>query len=212
MVKRVIFILVLAVLFIPFFQRQFHPVSSMGLKGSYIPASKPDFACSTWFAGNYQEQYMLYYNESAGFRPDYVRLFTQLDYSVFQVPHGDQIVIGKDGILFQEGYVNGYLGKNFPGRSFINERMEKLAYVQNLLWKKKNILLMVVIPPDKGSFWPEKLPSRYKKDPRDNHCKRLFRFESQRIWHPLNRFRSLFFKDKRYIQVSPDALYRDSLE
>jgi len=164
MTKRVIFIVVLAVMIFPQFQRVFHPIKSMGLKGAFVPATKPSFACSTWYAGTFQEKFIRYYNESVGFRPDYVRLQNQVDYSVYTIPHGDDLVMGENGILFQMGYIIGYQGKTFPGKKFIDERVRKLSYIQKCLWKK-NILVLVVIPPDKGSFWSDMLPSRFKKDP-----------------------------------------------
>ncbi|MCK9219239.1 MAG: hypothetical protein M0P47_04210 [Bacteroidales bacterium] len=147
----------------PAFQKEFNPIISKSLKGAFTPAPKPAASCSAFMNGSFQQQYRQNIEDSVGFRPDFVRLYNQIDFSLFSIAHADQIVVGKNNELFSKDYIDGYLGKSVFGKRFMDDKIRMLKYVQNYLWETKRIMVIVMIPPDKGSFYPELIPDRFLK-------------------------------------------------
>ena len=88
-----------------------------------------------------------------------VRLSNQIDYSLFSELHAKNTVIGKDGYLYEKGYITEYNGESFVGSESIRLRVEKLAFIQGKL-EEKNIELLMVIAPGKGSYYPEFIPDK----------------------------------------------------
>ncbi len=160
-IKRTILFLILLLLAFPAFQKRFGPVSSKPLSGVFTSAPKPVMTTTTWMNGTFQDQYRQYLDDSVGFKPEFVRLFNQVEFSLFAIPHAERVIVGKHNELFASGYIRGYLGQDFPGENFIDEKVRMLKFVQDFLWQKKRILVVVIIPPDKGSFYPEFIPDRF---------------------------------------------------
>lgn len=153
--------IILLLLAFPAVQKRFHPISSKPLSGVFSSVPKPVAACSTWFNGDYQSKYRQYLEDSVGFKPDFVRIYNQLEFSLFSIPHAERVVVGKRNEMFAAGYIRGYLGQDFPGEHYISEKVKMLKFVQDYLWKNKKIFVVVIIPPDKGSFYPELIPDRF---------------------------------------------------
>ena len=163
LIKRTILFVSLLLLVFPYVQMQFALVSSRPLSGVFTSTPMPAFSCSTFMKGDYQEQYRKNLEDSIGFKPDFVRLFNQVDFSLFSIPHAERVVVGKRNELFATGYIRGYMGQDFPGEHFIDEKVKMLRFVQNYLWENKRIYVVVIIPPDKGSMYPELIPDRFLK-------------------------------------------------
>jgi len=77
------------------------------------------------------------------------------------------VVIGKDGYLFENGYINEYLGY---APKYVNvtdgelqHRVDTLKYIQDEL-AKRNIAFCVVISPSKASSLPQMIPDFYKAE------------------------------------------------
>jgi hypothetical protein len=160
-IKEGILIFILGMLIFPSFQKKFHPISSGRLNGVFEATPRPVFSKTAWFNGSFQDQYRKYIKDSVGFRNDFVRLYNQIDFSLFSIPHAGKIVAGKKGYLFGDQYIESCLGVNFTGRKFIDEKVRMTKRIQDKLWKEKKILLLVIFTPDKGTFFPEYIPDRY---------------------------------------------------
>lgn len=166
--KNSLFVVILLLLIFPAIQGKFHAVRTAGLNGYFIPQVKPAFKRSTWYSGSYQDSLSAYYKENTGFRADFVRLYNQLDYSFFSIPHAGKIILGKNGYLFGDEYITSWLGTNFPGKANCDDKVRLLKKLQARLWNEKRILLVVILTPDKGTFYPEYIPNRFlkrKKEP-----------------------------------------------
>jgi hypothetical protein len=160
-VKKILLVLILLLLLFPAFQKKFHPVSSRPLNGVFESTPRPVFTWSSWFSGTWQEQYRRNTEDSVGFRSDLVRLFNQVDFSLFSLAHAGKIVVGKKNYLFGDQYIESALGINFAGKRFIDEKVKLTKQLQEKLWKEKNIFLLVIFTPDKATFFPEYVPGRY---------------------------------------------------
>ena len=167
-IKNTLLLFLLGLLAAGSVQKRFGFIQSKQLNGVFTVAPKPAFSCSTWMAGAYQDQYRVSYEDSVGFKPDLVRLFNQVDFSLFSIPHASKIVVGKENYLFADTYLNGYLGKDFIGKPFADDKINALKFLQDYLWKEKHILVLVVFTPAKGFYYPEFIPGRFLKS-REEH-------------------------------------------
>ena len=76
-----------------------------------------------------------------------------------------QVVIGKSGVLYENGYINEYHGYSKMYRDVtpetINEQVEKLEFIQEKL-KERGIAFVLVFSPSKGAEYPQAVPDWYK--------------------------------------------------
>lgn len=166
--KSFLLLIIVLILLFPAFQKKTGYIRTKPLNGYYSTSSKPSFSFSSWMKRSYQEQFRVYLEESVGFKSDFVRLYNQIDYSLFSIPHASKIVVGKSGYLFSDSYIQGYLGTDFVGKHFIREKVKNALFLQDYLWKEKGILLILVFAPGKGYYYPEYIPSRYLESKKEN--------------------------------------------
>jgi len=162
-IKNLLLLLIISSLLFPAIQKKTGMISSKPLNGFFTNTPHPAFSCSTWMKGSYQEKYRLYMEDSVGFKPDLVRLYNQVDFSLFSIPHATKIVAGKKGYLFAESYIQGYLGTDFAGKYYLEQKVKNVRFLQDYLWREKHILLLVVFAPGKGFYYPEYIPDRFLK-------------------------------------------------
>lgn len=167
-IKKSLFFLILLLLAFPAIQENLHLFKSPPLNGYFVPRKQTGFSVSSWFTGAYQDSCSYYFKENIGYRNDFVRLYNQADYSFFSIPHAAKIILGKKGYLFSDEYITAYLGSNFTGKTFCDEKVRLLKTLQDLLWNEKKIFLVVILTPDKGTYYSEYIPDRFlkrKKEP-----------------------------------------------
>ncbi len=162
--KDLLLLFLLLLLLLPAVQKKTGFIRSKALNGYFAATAKPAFSCSTWMKGAFQEQYRLHTEDSAGFKSDMVRLYNQVDFTLFSIPHASKIVAGKKDYMFADSYIQGYLGTDFVGKYYIEQKVKRARFLQDWLWKEKGILLMVAFAPGKGFFYPEYIPDRYLKN------------------------------------------------
>lgn len=158
--KSILFILLLALLWLPLLQMNLNLVKSDSLKGAFIPHSKPLLNDSTWFDGSFQYNYELYLNDTLGFHQDFIRLRNQLDYSLYSKCHSYDIELGKDGYLVATTHMDAYLGKTKTRVGKIDTLIRKLAQLSDTLARRGKTLLFVIAP-SRGSFCLDKAPDWY---------------------------------------------------
>ncbi len=164
--KRFLFLGFLMLMIFPSLQDKMGFFVLKPLKGVFSATPVPAFSDSLWFSGTYQQQYARHIEDSVGFRDILVRLNNQVDFSLFRLANAAKITVGKDGYLFGGQYIESYLGYNFVGKRYCDEKVKQLRLLQDKLWKEKRIFLLVILTPDKGTFYPEKIPSRFLNKPR----------------------------------------------
>ena len=153
-----LFVLILLGFFILIAQHFFHFSKVRKLQGAFIPKEQPILTSSNWFSGNYQDSLSIYLNENIGFRNYFVRLNNQIAFSLFDFARANGVVVGKENFLYERNYIRAYLGKDYIGEAAIAEKVRKLEKIQDRL-KKRDIELIVVFAPGKGSFYPEYIPT-----------------------------------------------------
>jgi hypothetical protein len=160
--KKYLFFLLLALLIFPEFQAHLKIIKSKPLSGVFENAAPPLLTMTSWNQKTYQAQCAKHFDDSLGLKSDFVRLYNQLDFSFFNVVHASKIVQGKENYLYSVDYLHAAAGKDFAGMTAIDSRIRDLKKVQEILWNQHRIFLLVVLCPDKPTFYPEYIPDRYR--------------------------------------------------
>jgi len=147
---------------LPTMQGNWSPFELKSLHGSFKKIKEKSLSLEGWFDGSYQKNKEQYSKDNIGFRPFFIRLKNQIEFSIFDKINANGVVIGKDDYLFIDGYINTHLGLDFLGEEYIQNKVDKLKKIADTL-KTKNIDLIVIFPPGKGSFYPEFIPEKYNQ-------------------------------------------------
>ncbi len=159
-IPKILFSVLLVALTLPALQ-VFYPVfEEKPLNGVFIEQELPNFNTDNWFNFEFQHKIDKYLDQNFGFRPSFIRLFNQLQYSIFSSTQAAGVVIGKDNYLFENWYISAYTGSRFVGEDLINAKVEKLAQIKDTL-EKYNTKLIIVLAPGKGHYYPEYIPDYY---------------------------------------------------
>ncbi|WP_417264845.1 alginate O-acetyltransferase AlgX-related protein [Brumimicrobium sp.] len=174
--KKVLFIGIVTLLFIPMLQQNFRFFEVKPLSGDFKQLEKPSFTKADWWNGKFQEEYQAYVNQKMGFQPLFVRTYNQLHFSLFNNPRASGVIIGKENYLFEEQYIKSYLGEDFIGTHQIEEKIRKLNKIKDTL-AQKEINILLVLAPGKGSFYPEFIPDSYQFTERTTTNYEVYRSE-----------------------------------
>lgn len=194
-VKNMLFIGIVTLLFLPMIQQQFKFVELKPLNGSFETVEKPEFSWHSWFEGAYQPKQEKYLNETIGFRSFFVRLYNQLHFSLYSQAKANSVIVGLDDYLYEENYIKAHLGRDFIGEKNIKEKVRKLEQLSDSL-KTKNIDLIVILAPGKGSFYSEFIPKKYHLNKRSTTNYEVYNREISKTDVHLIDFHSWFRKMK----------------
>lgn len=159
-IKSGLFLVVLGVLFLPMLQSKFRIFTIRPLDGAVEAAADPYISKGKWLSGEYQKEQEAYVKDSFGLREPLIRLYNQWNYSLYNKTSANHVIIGREGYLYEENYIKACLGLDFIGEDSIRGQVGKLKVIADAL-KKKDIDLVVLLAPGKGSFYPEFFPERY---------------------------------------------------
>jgi hypothetical protein len=154
--------LLYAALLTPFLQYEFGLVGELPLQGAIEEAKDHRFSVSDWKNESFQKDKESYLNQHFGFRNSLVRLNNQIYYTVYNLAKANGVVVGKNGYLLEENYINDYYGLNFVGQKRINEVTRRLVSIDSA-FRVSGKILLVVFPPGKASYYPEYIPDRFQK-------------------------------------------------
>ena len=140
----------------------FYPVISVKPLKGVIPEPKiHTLTFSGWLNEDFQDHLTDFVDYNFGFRPFLIRIYNQLQFSLYKQAHGEAIVVGKKNFLFQEHYIDEYLGKYFIGREKADTMLTKLSEIRKY-FKRYNTEILVVLTPGKPYYYPEYIPEYYK--------------------------------------------------
>ncbi|HPE43650.1 MAG TPA: hypothetical protein PKV88_06180, partial [Bacteroidales bacterium] len=148
-------------LILPFIQYQFNIPRIKALKGAYTTPEKPLWNNNNFWNGTFQDSMNTYIEQTIGYRPHFVRLHNQLQYSLFDTINAQGVIMGKEGYLYEMNYIKAYYGLDYVGDKKITEDINKTIAVNQWL-NDNNKLLLVVLAPGKGTFLPEYIPDELK--------------------------------------------------
>ena len=163
--KKLIFLVFLAGLFLCLVQWKVKLFEEKPLKGAIEVIKEPQFSKQEWLEGKFQERFDTWFENNIGFRPFFVRFNNQLRFSLFNLARAKGVVKGREGYLFEENYIRSYTGRDFITKDSIDYQLWKLRFLQDRL-KSKGIDLFVVFAPGKASFYSEFIPQVYQPEKR----------------------------------------------
>ena len=159
--KKIWFVVLLVVLFLPMIQNCFHLADEKPLDGAYAPAKKPEINLRTLYHETAQDSLMTWCTEQTGFRKSMIRVNNQLLYSLFGKIPVSHLVKGKDGSnIFEKTYIKSYTGESFIGEENIEKNTQQLKLIQDML-RTKGITLLPVFVVGKASYYSELIPDEF---------------------------------------------------
>lgn len=160
--KSILVIVIQVIWLLPLLQYSFAIFPEKPLQGAVVAETDVKFSLNDWKNESYQQGKDKYLNQAFGFRNFLVRLNNQLYYSVFDLAKAKGVVVGKNDYLFEETYINDYLGKSFVGQQRVNDVVRRLSAIDSI-FKTMNKTFVVVFTPGKATFYPEYIPDYFKR-------------------------------------------------
>lgn len=202
LLKNALFGLVLAALLLPWIEQN-KPIFKPSPLGGAQPSSvNIRFSLDKWRNAQFQEGQEAYIKDHFGLRPFMVRFYNELFDRLFDEYQAKGVIMGKDGYLFEENYLLAASGQDYLGLDSITSLVRQLSLVQKEL-SKRGKQLLVCLAPGKGSYFPDKMPSKYQhKKHLRNHPYFLKTLQDAQI--PLFDIQSWFLQMKA---TTPYPLY-----
>lgn len=158
------FLLIAAILFclflaLPLFQLATGVPPDYTLQGVETTATRPAFTVAAWWDGSLQSGFDTWINQRIGLRGFLVRTANQFNFTLFrELPKrsGTQVLMGRDGMLFEKVYVDAY--NQNGGRP--EKELRNVSYSTRRLQDrlaKDGIAFLLVIAPSKAEIYPEYL-------------------------------------------------------
>lgn len=143
-------------------QGHFSIVEDSDLKRKIPSEAYPELDWPTWTSTKYQQAAGDAIKRNIGFFNSILMGFNQTEYSAFQRAHAKDVVVGKNGYLYEEKYIDAYYGTDLLSDSFIEAKTERWALLKRGL-DSLGIQLMVVFAPGKGGYFPEYFPTQLER-------------------------------------------------
>lgn len=159
-IKKYLFVCLILACLVPAIQKQHPFINSLGLKGWFPTMEMPTFTWSSWFSGKFQTDFDKSFELNVGFHPAFVRFNNQINYSLFNFATSKNVFVGKNGYLFEEGYINAYMGVYRADSNLVKLKLAKAEFVRNEL-EKRGKHLLIILAPGKASYYPEYIPYQY---------------------------------------------------
>jgi len=160
--KKFLFAVLFICLFVPLLVKSLNLVNEQPLGGVTYKIDKPILTDSTWFNGEFQILAERYINENIGLRGTVIRINNQIDFTFYKKTGAEKVVIGKDNYLYENNYIDAYLGTDYIGDEKINSLSNQAKKCEEIL-EDMSIKLLFVFAPGKASFYPEYITENYPK-------------------------------------------------
>ncbi len=160
-IKKVLFSVIIGGLFLPIVQKKFSLVYFHKLGGAISRSEWVPFTFDGFFSGDFQSSKEASIKADFGFNQFFIRLNNQIEFDLYGKVRAKGVIFGKEGFLFEEGYINAALGLDFIGEDSIRCQLSKLKLVSDSL-KAYGVDVVVLLAPGKGSFCQEYIPDVYK--------------------------------------------------
>lgn len=163
--KQLLAFVLLLLLVLPFLQKQFGFINEKKLFGSFGQAQAAGgdtLRWSSWYDGSFQAGLNKKTEAGIGFHNSLVRLYNQLQFSIFSKSNAEGVVIGREGECYEEDYLRAATGEFFIGDEVWQQKARQLRAVQDTL-ERLGKRLLIIIEPGKGTVIPRCFPSPYDK-------------------------------------------------
>jgi hypothetical protein len=165
--KNIAFAIILLMMILPGLQGYFGIFEEKPLHGAFESAEEASLTAGKWFRGEFQEAAENRIGKRSGFHNSLVRMYNQLDYSLFGKLNAEGLVMGNNGQLYEYDYIRAWMGEDFIGEQLLDKKLRRFRFLQQHLKEKYGTDLVLVLEPGKASVYPDDIPARYKHKPVD---------------------------------------------
>ena len=175
LVKYILFTLTAVLLFASMLQKAFQWREFKPLKGVVVEQPMPELNDSSFTDGSFQLQTEQYLKQHFGCREPLIRLYNQYLWDFYKKSPviGGQIVMGKNGWIYEPWVVDDYYQKQFlkyasdstQMAAMLTEEAERVLQLQELL-ESHGVRLFMCLVPAKDLIYPEYLPENQDT----SHC------------------------------------------
>ena len=159
------FLLSAAILFslclaLPLFQMATGVPPDYTLQGVETTVVRPAVTLDGWWSGTLQAEFDTWLNQRIGLRGFLVRTANQFNYTLFgelPVRRGTQVLMGREGFLFEKVYVDAYNQSGPRAEAELREVSAATRRLQDRL-ARDGIAFLLVIAPSKAEIYSEHLP------------------------------------------------------
>ncbi len=156
--KIVFIIIFMIIITFPYLNSLLHVVKDEQLYGITDEISEPIYSIKSYLNGEYQKDFDTYYAENFPYRNIFIKCYNQLRYDIFKQGYA---IIGKENYLFEELYVNEYLGINtVVSEEYLNDLVKDIKAIQDIC-NNNGKEFYVIITPSKAEFCSEYIPDKY---------------------------------------------------
>jgi len=153
--KRLLFILLMAVLLSTWVQVLFRPFGIPPLMGVTQAPKGASLSLGNIAGERYQKHISHWAQVEAGFSPSVIRIANSINYRLFDILNST-VLRGKNNHLFEKGYIQSFEGRDFLGEAGIAERAAELnSWIKEWGLEEK---VIVVLAPNKAELRKEFLP------------------------------------------------------
>ncbi|PCJ27014.1 MAG: hypothetical protein COA97_04805 [Flavobacteriales bacterium] len=179
-VKKILFIILICFFFLPLLQFTFSLIEKKPLSGYFEDAEKPKYNNYKWISGEFQDLYLKYFRDNVGFRSFFIKNYSQLRFSLFNVVNKNVGLMGSNNVIFEPRYVKPIGGADFVGKKTILKKVQDLDIIKNSL-EDEGKRILVVLCPNKTRYFYDELPNHLKKIGLSNYEVYIEYFEKYKI-------------------------------
>ncbi|MCR4681679.1 MAG: hypothetical protein K5636_08750 [Bacteroidales bacterium] len=165
--KRALYIVFVIALLLPLLQMWTRWIPQPTLKGAYERHARPELTAKSWFNGEFQEAYELYFNDSVGFHPQLTRLNNMVRFKLFHESNAQNVVFGINDYLYEQDYIDAHYGTDYIGLDSIRAQVIRTKRLQDSLAAEGKTLI-VFLAPSKADYLPEYIPENQRKNVTDS--------------------------------------------
>ncbi len=158
--KKIVIVIFLCILALPLLQGLLRVLPEASLSGDIMPIEKIDINLMNWLDGKIQANIESWFERKIGLKGYFIRTDNQLNYWLFNEIHQktkERLVVGKKHYLFEQNYIDAYLGRDKANLNDLSKRIGLMRRLQDELQYKHKTFLFVLAP-SKASFLADCLP------------------------------------------------------
>ena len=164
------FVGIMAMLSVVALQGFTHFAKMKPLEGVVAQEKETPFTFKTYLDGSYQDYLADHAKRNTGFREFFIRSYNQVRYSCFGVNTNNNVIVGENGELFYQMYLDDMTGKrviDYFG-SVENAKAEAQENVKITLQlidtlKQHGTDFLFIFAPSKAAVYPELMPKSYRE-------------------------------------------------
>lgn len=158
--KLIILAVFFIILVLPEFQNLTNVFPQKLLSGYFQKSNKPVLVVKTWLNGEYQKNYDTYINDNIGFKGFFIRVFNQVNYSLYKETSTKDVIVGGNKYLYSINNIEQHYGLDTIRKDILIWRAIQLERITDSL-KAMGIELITVIVPSKSGYKPEYIPKDF---------------------------------------------------